>query len=147
MGFHLDASLRLVLLELLLALFLQLRLVGGAVVVQGRYLVHAEKALGVRHIARGIRVEVDYRAVLKLARSCAHEVVDAAVHAREREVEQVGIDLVGVVDDGRQRDFHLAALAAHRDLAPVGLRHGLQAAVAVHESVECKFHSRIVCGG
>ena len=70
--------------------------------------------------------------------------VHAAVDRREREIQKVGIDLVRVVHRWRQRDFHLAALAAHGDLAPVGLRHGFQAAVAVHESVEGVTHRRIV---
>ncbi len=145
--FHLDAALRLVLLELLAALLLKLLLVGVAVVVERRYLVHAEKALGVADVSRGVGVEVDYRALLQLARSRADKVVDAAVHAGECEVEQVGIDLVRVVHRGRQRDFHLAALAAHRHLAAVGLREGFQAAVSVAEPFEGVAHLRIVSGG
>ena len=86
-GLDFHASLRLVLLELLSALFLQLRLVGVAVVVQGRNLVHAEKALDVADVARGVRVEVDYRAVLKLARSRANQVVHASVNRGQREIQ------------------------------------------------------------
>ena len=143
---HLDAAFGLVLLELLAALLLQLRLVGVAVVVQCRYLVHAEEALGVADVAGRVRVEMDNGAVLELASSRAHQVVDAAVNRGEREVEQVGVDLVRIVHRGRQRYLHLAALAAHRDLAPVGLRHGLEAAVSVRESVEGVAHRRIVGG-
>ena len=145
LDFH--AALGLVLLELLLALFFELFFVGVAVVVQGRYLVHAKKALRVAHVARSVGVEVDYRAVFQLARTCADQVVDAPMHRREREVEQVGIDLVRVVHRGRQRNLHLAAFATHRDLAPVGLRHGLEAAVAVAEAVEGVTHRRIVGSG
>ena len=140
----LDAASGLVLLELLTALFLELRLVGVAVVVQCRYLVDAEEALGVRDVAGGVGVEVDDRAVLRFAGTGAHQVVDAAVDRGEREVEQVGVDLVRIVHRGGQRDFHLAALAAHDDLAAIGLRHGLQAAVTVHESVESVTHRRVV---
>ena len=76
----LDAALGLVLLELLAALFLKLRLVGVAVVVQCRYLVNAEEALGVRDVAGSVGVEVDDRAVLQFASTSAHQVVDAAVN-------------------------------------------------------------------
>ena len=140
----LDAALGLVLLQLLAALFFELFLVGVAVVVQRRNLVHAEKALRVADVARGVSVEVDYGSVLKLARSRAHQMVDAAMDRGESEVQKVGIDLVRVVHRWRQRNLHLAALAAHGDLAAIGLRHGFQAAVAVHESVEGVTHRRIV---
>ena len=145
LDFH--AALGLVLLQLLAAFFFELFFVGVAVVVQGRYLVDPEKALRVAHVARGVGVEVDYRAVLQFASSRANQVVHAAVDRGQREVQKVGIDLVRVVHRGRQRDFDLAALAAHGDLAAVGLRHGFQAAVAVHEAVEGVTHRRIVGSG
>ena len=69
------------------------------------------------------------------------------MHAREREVEQVAVHLARVVHDGRQRQLHLAATAAHRDLAPVGFRQGLEAAVSVAEAVEGVAHLRIVSSG
>ena len=85
----LNAALGLVLLELLLALFLQLVRVGVAVVVEGANLVDAEERLRVRHVASLVGIEVDYRAVFKLARASANQVVDAAVNRGQREVEQV----------------------------------------------------------
>ena len=64
-----------------------------------------------------------------------------------REVEQVAVDLARLVHDGRQRQLHLAATAAHRDLAAVGLRQRLEAAVSVAEALEGVAHRRIVRGG
>ena len=146
-GVHLDAALRLVLLQLLAAVLLQLLLVGVAVVVEGGYLVDPEQGLSVRDVARLVRVEVHDGALLKLARARTDQVVDAAVDAREREVEQIGIDLVRIVHHGRQGQLDLAALAAHRDLSAVGLRERPEAAVAVAEAVKGEADRRAVGRG
>lgn len=109
-GLDLHAALRLVLLELLLALFFELFFVGVAVVVQGANLVDAEERLRVRDVPAAIRVEMDNSSVLQLADSGTYQMVHAPMHRRDREVEQIGIDLVGVVDDwgGGKRDPPLA---------------------------------------
>ena len=146
-GVDLDAAARLVLRELLAAILLKLGLVGVAVVVQRRYLVDAEQRLLVGYVALGVGVEMDDRAVLQLARAGADQVVHAAVHRGQREVQKVGVHLVRIVRHWRQRKLHLAACAAHRQLAPVGLGQGLEAAVRVAEAVEGVAHRAIVRGG
>ena len=143
----LDAALGLVLPELLAALLLELRLVGVAVVVERTYLVDSKEALGMADVTCRVRIEMDYGAVLELASTYADQVIDTAVNRSQCEVQKVGIDLVRIVYNGRQRDFNLITLAAHADLAAIGLRHGFQAAVAVHESVKGVTHRRVVCGG
>ena len=140
----LDAALGLVLPELLAALLLELRLVGVAVVVERAYLVDSKQALSVADVAGRVRVEMNDDAVLELTRASTDQVVHAAVNRGQCEVQKVGIDLVRIVYRGRQRDFHLATLAAHDDLAAIGLRHGFQAAVAVHESIEGVTYRRVV---
>ena len=146
-GVHLDASGGLVLSELLAAVLLKLGLVGVAVVVQRRYLVDPEQRLLVGDVAGGVGVEVDDRAVLQLARAGADQVVHAAVNRGQREVQQVGVHLVRVVDHGRQRKLDLAPLAPHRQLAAVGLGERLEAAVAVGEAVEGVAHRCIIGSG
>ena len=143
----LDAAPGLVLPELLAALLLELRLVGVAVVVERTYLVDSKEALGVADVTGRVRIEMDYGAVLEPASTCTDQVIDTAVNRGQREVQKVGIDLVRIVCNGRQRDFDLITLAAHADLAAIGLRHGFQAAVAVHESIEGVTHRCIVGSG
>ena len=143
----LDAASSLVLPELLAALLLELRLVGVAVVVERTYLVDSKEALGMADVTGRVSIEMDYGAVLELASTYADQVIDTAVNRSQREVQKVGIDLVRIVYDRRQRDFHLTALTTHDDLATIGLRHGFQAAVAVHESIEGVAYRRIVGSG
>ena len=102
MRIDLDAAAGLVLLKFLLALFLELRLVGVAVVVERTYLVDPKQTLCVADVTRRICIEMNNGAVLKFAGAGADQVVDAAVDRRQCEIKQIRVDFIGIVDNRRQ---------------------------------------------
>ena len=144
MRIDLNGAARLVFEQLLLSLGLKLAGTRIRVVVERADFVNSEKCLFVANVAVLVRVEMDDCAVCELPRSGTQQVVYTPVNRRDREVEQIRIDLVRVVDDGRHGQLDIAAHPPHCQLSSVCLGKSHEPAISVAKALEGVTNGRIV---
>ena len=144
MSIDLNGAARLVFEQLLLSLCLKLAGTRIRVVVERADFVNSEKCLFVANVSVLVGVEMDDCAVCELTSSGTQQVVYTPVNRRDREVEQIRIDLVRVVDDGRHGQLDIAVHSSHRQLSTVCLGTGHETAISVAKAGKGVTNCRIV---